>query len=75
MAEESIMGIARDLTVVVLDKLAASGSAETYGERIGRLYRAVLVQVEQARNEIVTIRQQSALFSDQEPAEIEKDEE
>jgi hypothetical protein len=75
MAEESIMGIARDLTAAVLDKLAASGSAETYGERIGRLYRAVLVQVEQARSEVVTIRRQSAQFSDQESIELEKDEE
>jgi len=75
MAEESIMGIARDLTAAVLDKLAASGSAETYGERIGRLYRAVLIQVEEARNEIVTIRKQSALFSNQEPIELESDEE
>jgi len=75
MAEESIMGIARDLTTVVLDKLAASGSAETYGERIGRLYRAVLIQVEEARNEIVAVRKQSALFSNQEPTELESDEE
>ena len=56
MAGESLMGIAKDLTVAVLAQLSTSGSAETYGQRIGRLYRAVLREVELGRNEIITTR-------------------
>ena len=56
MAEESIMGIAKDLTVSVLHQLSTSGSVEVYGERIGRLYRAVLKEVELGRSEVLTNR-------------------
>ncbi len=56
MAEESIMGIAKDLTVAVLRQLSTSGSVEVYGERIGRLYRAVLKGVELGRIEVLTSR-------------------
>ncbi len=56
MAEESIMGIAKDLTVAVLRQLSTSGSVETYGGRIGRLYRAVLKEVELGRIEVLTNR-------------------
>lgn len=56
MAGESLMGIAKDLTVAVLGQLSTSGAAETYGQRIGRLYRAVLREVELGRNEILTTR-------------------
>jgi len=63
MANESIMGLAKDLTVPVLDKLSATGSAETYGERIGRLYRAVLKQVEESRKDILASRGDPSAFS------------
>ena len=56
MAEESIMGIAKDLTVAVLSQLSTSGSVEVYGERIGRLYRVVLKEVERGRIEVLTSR-------------------
>ena len=56
MAEESIMGIAKDLTVAVLRQLSTSGSVEVYGERIGRLYRVVLKEVELGRTEVLTSR-------------------
>ncbi len=56
MAEESIMGIAKDLTVAVLNQLSTSGSVEVYGGRIGRLYRAVLKEVELGRIEVLTNR-------------------
>ncbi len=56
MAEESIMGIAKDLTVAVLRQLSTSGSVEGYGGRIGRLYRTVLKEVELGRIEILTNR-------------------
>ena len=56
MAGDSIMGIAKDLTVTVLGQLSTSGGAEVYGQRIGRLYRAVLKEVELGRNEILTTR-------------------
>ena len=56
MAGESLMGIAKDLTVAVLGQLSTSGGAEVYGQRIGRLYRAVLREVELGRSEILTTR-------------------
>ncbi len=56
MAEESIMGIAKDLTVAVLRQLSTSGSVEGYGKRIGRLYRVVLKEVELGRIEVLTSR-------------------
>jgi len=56
MAEESIMGIAKDLTVAVLRQLSTSGSVEGYGKRIGRLYRIVLKEVELGRIEVLTNR-------------------
>ena len=56
MAGESLMGIAKDLTVAVLSQLSTAGSAETYGQRIGRLYRAVLREVELGRSEILSAR-------------------
>ena len=56
MAEESIMGIAKDLTVAVLRQLSTSGSVETYGGRIGRLYRVMLKEVELGRIEVLTSR-------------------
>ena len=62
MAGETIMGIAKDLTVAVLDKLSTTGSAEVYGQRIGRLYRAVLIEVEKGRNEILVSRGVSSQF-------------
>ena len=74
MAEESIMGIAKDLTVVVLDKLSTSGSVEVYGERIGRLYRAVLRGVETGRNEILTTRGVSPQFLNRESTELGEEE-
>ena len=56
MAEEIIMGIAKGMTVSVLHQLSTSGSVEVYGERIGRLYRAVLKEVELGRIEVLTNR-------------------
>jgi hypothetical protein len=56
MAEESIMGIAKDLTVAVLRQLSTSGSVEGYGKRIGRLYRVVLKEVELGRSEVLMSR-------------------
>ena len=56
MAEESIMGIAKDLTVAVLRQLSTAGSLEVYGKRIGRLYRVVLKEVELGRIEVLTSR-------------------
>ena len=56
MAGESIMGIAKDLTVPVLDKLSTSGSVEVYGKRIGQLYRTLLKEVEAARRETLATR-------------------
>jgi len=56
MAEESIMGIAKDLTVGVLRQLSTAGSLEVYGKRIGRLYRVVLKEVELGRIEVLTSR-------------------
>ena len=69
MAGESLMGIAKDLTVAVLAQLSTSGSAEAYGQRIGRLYRAVLKEVELGRNEILTTREVAPQFLSSEPDE------
>ncbi len=69
MAGESLMGIAKDLTVAVLAQLSTSGSAEAYGQRIGRLYRAVLKEVELGRNEILTTRGVAPQFLSSEPDE------
>ena len=56
MAEGSIMGIAKDLTVAVLHQLSTSGSVEVYGVRIGRLYRTLLKEVELGRIDVLTSR-------------------
>ncbi len=69
MAGESLMGIAKDLTVAVLAQLSTSGSAEAYGQRIGRLYRSVLKEVELGRNEILTTRGAEPQFLSSEPDE------
>ncbi len=69
MAGDSIMGIAKDLTVTVLGQLSTSGGAEVYGQRIGRLYRAVLKEVELGRNEILTTRGVEPQFPSSEPNE------
>ena len=69
MAGESIMGIAKDLTVAVLHQLSTAGSAESYGQRIGRLYRAVLKEVELGRTETLNTRGVSPRFLDTEPPE------
>ena len=74
MAEESIMGIAAELTTAVIGKLSLSKSAEDYGERIGRLYRAVLREVEEGRKEILTARRESDRFPTEESTEIERNE-
>ncbi len=74
MAEESIMGIAKDLTVAVLDKLSTSGSVEVYGERIGRLYRSVLRGVEAGRNETLTTRRVSPQFLNRESTGLAEEE-
>ncbi len=70
MAEESIMGIAKDLTVAVLRQLSTSGSVEVYGERIGRLYRAVLKEVELGRIEVLTNRGVESRFLGSESGEM-----
>ena len=69
MAGESLMGIAKDLTVAVLSQLSTAGSAETYGQRIGRLYRAVLREVELGRNEILSTRGVEPQFPSRESSE------
>ncbi len=69
MADESIMGIAKDLTVAVLSQLSTSGSAEVYGERIGRLYRVVLKEVERGRLEVLTNRGVESRFLGSESSE------
>ena len=69
MADESIMGIAKDLTVAVLSQLSTSGSAEVYGERIGRLYRVVLKEVERGRIEVLTNRGVESRFLGSESSE------
>jgi len=74
MAEESIMGIAKDLTVAVLHQLSTSGSVEGYGKRIGRLYRIVLKEVELGRIEVLTRRGVESRFLGSEPGEIGQEE-
>ena len=73
MAGESIMGIAKDLTVAVLSQLSTSGSAEVYGQRIGRLYRAVLREVELGRSEAVAARGIPPQFPGHEPFEVDEE--
>ena len=70
MAEESIMGIAKDLTVAVLHQLSTSGSVEGYGKRIGRLYRIVLKEVELGRIEVLTGRGVESRFLGSESNEM-----
>ena len=74
MAGESLMGIAKDLTVAVLGQLSTSGSAETYGHRIGRLYRTVLREVELGRSEILTSRGVGPQFPNSESTELDEEE-
>ena len=74
MAEESIMGIAKDLTVAVLSQLSTSGSVEVYGERIGRLYRIVLKEVERGRIEVLTNRGVSSHSFGSESSEVGQEE-
>ena len=74
MAGESIMGIAKDLTIPVLDKLSTSGSVEVYGKRIGRLYRALLREVEAARRETLATRGGSSQFPTSGPVELDEEE-
>ncbi len=73
MAGESLMGIAKDLTVAVVTHLSTSGPAEAYGQRIGRLYRAILKEVELGRNEILTTRGVSPSFLSSEDDEPDYD--
>ncbi len=74
MAGESIMGIAKDLTVAVLHQLSTAGSAEVYGQRIGRLYRAVLREVELGRSETLATRGVSSQFPTSESTELGEEE-
>ncbi len=74
MAEESIMGIAKDLTVAVLHQLSTSGSVEGYGKRIGRLYRIVLKEVELGRIEVLTNRGVASRFLGRESSEMGQEE-
>jgi len=74
MAGESLMEIAKDLTVSVLGQLSTSGSAEAYGQRIGRLYRAVLKEVELGRNEILSTRGVAPQFLTSESTELGEEE-
>jgi len=71
MAGESLMGIAKDLTVAVLGQLSTSGGVEVFGQRIGRLYRSVLKEVELGRNEILATRGVEPSFLSNEPGEEE----
>ena len=74
MAEESIMGIAKDLTVAVLHQLSTSGSVEVYGKRIGRLYRVILKEVELGRIEALTSRGVASRFLGNESGEMDQEE-
>ncbi len=74
MAEESIMGIAKDLTVAVLHQLSTSGSVEVYGKRIGRLYRVILKEVELGRIEALTGRGVESRFLGSESSEMGQEE-
>jgi len=71
MAEESLMGIAKDLTVAVLGQLSTAGGVETFGQRIGRLYRSVLKEVELGRNEILMTRGVEPQFLSNKPDELD----
>ena len=71
MAGESLMGIAKDLTVAVLGQLSTAGGAEAYGQRIGRLYRAVLREVELGRNEVLAGRGVGPQLPNREPTELD----
>ena len=68
------MGIAKDLTVAVLHQLSTAGSAEVYGQRIGRLYRAVLREVELGRSETLVGRGVSSQFPTSESTELGEEE-
>ncbi len=74
MAGESIMGIAKDLTIPVLDKLSTSGSVEVYGKRIGLLYRTLLREVEAGRRETLATRGVSSQFLTSESTELGEEE-
>ena len=74
MAGESIMGIAKDLTVAVLHQLSTSGSVEVYGGRIGRLYRTLLKEVEVGRRETLATRGVSSQFPTSESTELGEEE-
>jgi len=74
MAEESIMGIAKDLTVAVLRQLSTAGSLEVYGKRIGRLYRVLLKEVELGRIEVLTSRGVESRFLGSESSEMGQEE-
>ena len=74
MAGESLMGIAKDLTVPVLRQLSTSGSVEGYGKRIGRLYRIVLKEVELGRIEVLTNRGVESRFLGSESGEMGQEE-
>ncbi len=74
MAEESIMGIAKDLTVAVLSQLSTSGSVEVYGKRIGHLYRVLLNEVELGRIEVLTSRGVSSRSLGSESGEMGQEE-
>ena len=74
MAGESIMGIAKDLTVSVLDKLSTAGSVEVYGGRIGRLYRTLLKEVEAGRSETLAARGVPSQFPTGESTELGEEE-
>jgi len=74
MAEESIMGIAKDLTVAVLHQLSTSGSVEVYGKRIGQLYRVILKEVELGRIEALTGRGVESRFLGSESGEMGQEE-
>ena len=74
MAGESIMGIAKDLTIPVLDKLSTSGSVEVYGKRIGLLYRTLLREVEAARRETLATRGGASQFPTSGSVELDEEE-
>ena len=73
MAGESIMGIAKDLTVAVLSNLSTAGTVEVFGQRVGRLYRAVLREVELGKNETLMNRGVAPQFPHEESDEFDRD--
>lgn len=73
MAGESIMGIAKDLTIPVLDKLSTSGSVEVFGKRIGLLYRTLLKEVEAGRRETLATRGASSRLAASEFFELSEE--